>query len=232
MFMGINDTGGHMRILVVEDEVELNEAIVEGLTLEGYAVDASYDGEEALFNIEIENYDLIILDLNIPKIDGYDVLKRIREYDDELKVLILSARSDVDDKVLGLDLGASDYLTKPFAFKELEARVRNLLRRRFKQHDNILSYDTLTYDFQKKEAYVDGIVLALTKKEKAILSYLLLNKERVVSQEELIEHVWDINANNVSNSVRVHIASLRKKLRNMMAYEVLKTKIGEGYYFD
>ncbi|MES5928093.1 response regulator [Bacillus cereus group sp. MG9] len=128
-----------MRILVVEDELDLQEALAEGLRIEGYAVDTCSNGEDAYELAYVENYDLIILDLNLPKMDGLKVLEKLREENKELKVLILSARSSVNDKVKGLDIGANDYLTKPFEFEELEARIRNLLRRKFVQENNLLT---------------------------------------------------------------------------------------------
>lgn len=221
-----------MRILIVEDEIELCNTIAEGLSLDGYAVDTCYDGEKAYEQIIVENYDLVVLDLNLPNIDGIEILEKIRKENNEIKILILSARGSVTDKVKGLDLGANDYLAKPFDFEELEARIRSLLRRKFLQEDSLLKFHELSFDTKKRVVYIGRREIEFTKKEKAILEYILLNSEKIVSQEELIEHVWDINSNNVSNSVRVHIATLRKKLKNEMNYEVIKTRIGEGYYLD
>ncbi|OOR24827.1 response regulator transcription factor [Bacillus cereus] len=219
-----------MRILVVEDELDLQEAIVEGLRIEGYAVDTCSNGKDAYELAYVENYDLIILDLNLPKMDGLKVLEKLREENKELKVLILSARSSVNDKVNGLDIGANDYLTKPFAFAELEARIRNLLRRKFVQENSLLSCGNINIDLSKRTAFVDEKELILTKKEFALLEYFLLNQERVVSQEELIEHIWDGNADSFSGAIRVHIATLRKKMKALLDYDPIRTKIGEGYF--
>lgn len=219
-----------MRILVVEDELDLQEAIAEGLRIEGYAVDTCSNGEDAYELAYVENYDLIILDLNLPKMEGLKVLEKIRQENKELKVIILSARSSINDKVKGLDIGANDYLTKPFAFAELEARIRNLLRRKFVQENSLLSCGNINVNLSKRAACVGEKELILTKKEFALLEYFLLNQEIVVSQEELIEHIWDGNADSFSGAIRVHIATLRKKIKALLGYDPIRTKIGEGYF--
>lgn len=219
-----------MKLLVVEDDSDLRSALVEGLRHSGYAVDEAENGEDALFQYETENYDLMILDLNLPKRDGFSVLEKIREADLEFKVLILSARNQAVDKVKGLDVGANDYLTKPFDFIELEARIRNLLRRQFIQEKTDLEVAGIKMSIDKNQVLVNGTELKLTKKEFSILRYLLMNPNKVVSQEELISHVWDSHANQFSSSIRVHIASLRKKLKEQLGYDVIGTKVGVGYY--
>ncbi|MCQ6563470.1 response regulator transcription factor [Paenibacillus mendelii] len=218
-----------MRILIVEDELDLQEAIADGLRIDGYAVDTCDNGETAYELLYEVNYDLVVLDLNLPIMDGLEVLAKIRDEKPELKVLILSARSSVNDKVKGLDIGANDYLAKPFDFAELEARIRNLLRRRFVQESSMLSCGAIKVDLSKRIAVVNENELSLTKKEFALLEYFLLNKDRVVSQEELIEHIWDQNADSFSGAIRVHIAALRKKLKAILNYDPIGTKIGEGY---
>ncbi|MCH7322062.1 response regulator transcription factor [Solibacillus sp. MA9] len=219
-----------MRILVAEDELDLQEAIAEGLRMEGYAVDTCSNGEEAYELAFVENYDLIILDLNLPQLDGLKVLEKIREENKEIKVLILSARSRVNDKVLGLDMGANDYLTKPFDFEELEARIRNLLRRKFVQENSILSCGEINMDLTKRSVFIGEHELLLTKKEFALLEYFLLHQERVLSQEELVAHVWDQNADSFSGVIRVHIATLRKKLKALLKNDPILTKVGVGYF--
>lgn len=218
-----------MRILVVEDEIDLQEAIAEGLQYDGYAVDCCSDGNTAYELLYTENYDLTILDLNLPGMDGLEVLRKIRDEKPNLKVLILSARNQVADKVEGLDCGANDYLGKPFEFQELEARVRSLLRRDFSQQSAILTFCTIRLDPSKRIAFVKDEELSLTKKELSILEYLMVNQNRVISQEELIEHVWDANADSFSGAIRVHISSLRKKLKKELGYDPIATKIGQGY---
>lgn len=218
-----------MRILIVEDELDLQEAIADGLRIDGYAVDICDNGEDAYELLYDVDYDLVILDLNLPKMDGLEVLAKIRDEKPQLKVLILSARSSVNDKVKGLDIGANDYLAKPFDFAELEARVRNLLRRKFVQESSMHFCGAIKVDLSKRIAVVDDNEMSFTKKEFALLEYFLLNKDRVVSQEELIEHVWDQNADSFSGAIRVHIATLRKKLKAVLNYDPIGTKIGEGY---
>lgn len=218
-----------MRILVVEDELDLQEAIADGLRIDGYAVDVCDNGEDAYELLFIENYDLVVLDLNLPKMDGLEVLSKIRDEKPELKVLILSARGSVKDKVKGLDLGANDYLSKPFDFAELEARIRSLLRRKFTGESSVIFYNPIKVDLAKRIACMNENEIILTKKEFSLLEYFLLNKGRVVSAEELIEHLWDANADSFSGAIRVHISSLRKKLKAILNYDPIETKIGEGY---
>ena len=221
-----------MRILIVEDEIDLCDSIAEGLQIDGYAVDTCNDGLAAYELITTEIYDLVVLDLNLPGMDGIDILKEVRKTDKDIKVLILSARSSISDKVLGLDVGANDYLAKPFAFEELEARIRSLLRRNFTQENTVLTWETLSLDTIGRTAFVNDVAIMLTRKELSLLEYFLLNQSKVISQEELMEHVWNMEADSFSNAVRVHIASLRKKLKATMGYDPIATKIGEGYYLN
>lgn len=221
-----------MHILVVEDERALCDTIVRSLRRQAYSVDFCYNGNKALELIDVERYDLILLDLNLPGTDGMTVLRTLRKTDHETRVLILSARSEVTDKVEGLDAGANDYLAKPFHLAELEARIRSLTRRQFTQNDVVLSCGDLAFDTKARTASVAGQALTLTRKETGILEYLLLNKGRPVSQEELIDHVWDNSVDNFSNSIRVHISSLRKKLRAALGYDPIRNRIGEGYVME
>lgn len=221
-----------MHILVVEDERALCDTIVRSLRRLAYSVDFCYNGNKALELIEVERYDLILLDLNLTGADGMTVLRTLRQTDHETRVLILSARSEVTDKVDGLDAGANDYLAKPFHLAELEARIRSLTRRQFTQHDVILTCGELAFDTKARTASVAGQALTLTRKEIGILEYLLLNKGRPVSQEELIDHVWDNSVDNFSNSIRVHISSLRKKLRAALGCDPIRNRIGEGYVME
>lgn len=220
-----------LKILVVEDDRSMQQSICMGLRKFGYAVDVASDGEEALRMVEIYEYDALVLDWNLPKIDGIDILREIRKDNQNIKILILSARSEVEDKIFGLDTGANDYMAKPFHFKELEARLRALLRRRFIQTDTRMWHGELLIDTALKAAYVKGNRVDLTKKEYSILEYLMLNKDKVVSAEEITEHLWDSSFDGFSNSLKVHINSLKKKLAARLGeHEVIKNRRGLGYY--
>ena len=221
-----------MHILIVEDEKVLCDTIVRSLKHLSYSVDYCHDGQTAIDMLAVDHFDLVVLDLNLPRKDGMSVLKALRENDFDTKVLILSARSEVADKVAGLDAGANDYLTKPFHLDELAARIRSLTLRRFTQSDIVLACGKLRFDTKARIASVDSEALSLTRKETGILEYLMLNQGRPVSQEELIEHVWDSSVNSFSNATRVHISSLRKKLRSALGYDPIRNRIGEGYVME
>ncbi len=218
-----------MKLLLVEDEVLLSKNVSRGLRLLGYAVDCAYDGEEALELYGLNDYDLMILDLNLPRVDGMEVLRRIRERDADFRILILSARNTLEDKISGLDGGSNDYLTKPFEFRELEARVRGLLRRSFITAPARLCCGRLRVDTAARQVWCGLSLVELTRKEYAILEYLLTHAERVVSAEELIEHAWDSETDLFSNSFRIHIHSLRKKLGEAGAGDYIVTQRGQGY---
>lgn len=219
-----------MRLLIIEDEDDLRNALVRGLKKLGYSVDQSENGKEGLFLAQNNSYDLIILDLNLPGMDGLDVMGKIRKLDWEQKILILSARTAIQQRVEGLDLGANDYLVKPFDFWELEARIRNLLRRSFTQKNPLLTCSGLTLNTSTRAVYgLDGRAMELTPKEFSILEYLLMNKGRPVSAEELIEHVWSEEDDLFSNAVKVHVSLLRKKLSAAGCKDFLHTVRGVGY---
>lgn len=218
-----------MKILIAEDDEKLRSSLAEGLRIKGYAVDVAEDGARADEKAFCESYDLVILDLNLPKMDGFSVLENIRKEQRDVPVLILSARDGIEDKVKGLDLGANDYLTKPFHFAELDARIRSLLRRKTVIENAVLSSGPLSFDTTSRTATAAGQPVPLTTKENALLEYLLLHKGRVIKLEELIEHVWDSNADTFSNAVRVHMSSLRRKLKAQLGYDPISNIIGEGY---
>lgn len=218
-----------MRILIVEDERELLQDIAKGLTLKGYAVDQADNGTLGCQMAIDEAYDLIVLDLNLPGMDGFSLLKELRQERPQTKVLILSANSELASKLSGFELGASDYLTKPFHFAELEARIRVLLNRKFVQQSNCLTYEALSLNTLNRTVEVNGLPVALTTKECSILEYFLLNQGRLITQQELIEHVWNGDADPFSNSVRVHLSALRKKLKGALGHDPIQTRIGEVY---
>ena len=165
--------------------------------------------------------DRVLLDLNLPTKDGMTVMRTLRQTDRETRVLSLSARSEVEDKVQGLDAGANDYLAKPFHLAELEARIRSLTLRQFTQQDVLLSCGGLSFDTRSRTAAVNGQTLTLTRKETGILEYLMVHQGRPVSQEELMDHVWDNSVDGFSNSIRVHLSALRKKLRAVLGLSLI-----------
>ncbi|MCD1147687.1 response regulator transcription factor [Peptoniphilus sp. KCTC 25270] len=221
-----------MRILVVEDEKELRKSIVEGLRLQGYSVDEAEDGEMAEEILFVENYDLMILDINLPKLDGFTLLKRLREENQEIQVIVLTARSHVEDRVEGLDLGANDYLTKPFYFEELMARIRSLFRRKYIVEESMIKVGNLEFDTVSRSLFLEGEEIKLTGKETSIFEYLILNRGSFVTSETLMEHVWDGEADPFSNAVRVHISSLRKKIKGTGEKDPIRNEIGKGYIID
>ena len=178
---------------------------------------------------EFEKYYLILHDHKLPAGDGMEILRELRKTDKETKVLILSARSAVEDKVNGLDAGANDYLDKPFNFAELEARIRSLTRRKFIQGDTIIECGAVKLDTKARTVYIGNMEVSLTRKELGILEYLMMNEEKVISQEELLDHVWDKNADLFSNAIRVHISSLRKKLKAVLGSDPINNIVGQGY---
>ena len=218
-----------MRLLLIEDEPTLRESVAKKLRRSGYEMDDCGDGETALELLAAERYDLVLLDLNLPKVNGMTVLRTLRKTDLETPVLILSARSEISDKVEGLDAGANDYLAKPFHLAELAARIRSLTLRQFTQQDVLLTCGDLAFDTRSRTASVNAQALTLTRKETGILEYLMVHQGRPVSQEELMDHVWDNSVDSFSNSIRVHISALRKKLRAALGYDPIRNRIGEGY---
>ena len=218
-----------MKVLIVEDERKLLRLLKEGLDLLGYVTDVARDGEEALDLAYVECYDIVILDINLPKKDGFEVLRDIRQFNKEVNIIMLTARSDIDDRVKGLDYGANDYMTKPFDLKELDARMRSLLRRKSIQEETEITINGITFDTVKRLATYKGESLGLTAKETGIIEYLFLNRDRYVSVEELMDHVWDSNADDFSNTVRVHMSSLRKKIKKATGENYIENAIGKGY---
>jgi len=218
-----------MRILVVEDDVQVAQTIRLGLVSDGYRVDLAADGEHALHSIRSGEYDLVVLDVMIPKRDGLDVLRELRSRGLGVPVLILSAREGMEDRVLGLDAGADDYLTKPFGLRELRARVRALLRRRGSLLETHLCAGDLELDVLRRRATRGGRALDLTLREFAILELLVRHLDLVVTRSHLVEKVWGYNFDTPSNVVDVHIAHLRGKIDADFPVKLLHTVRGQGY---
>ena len=219
-----------MRILVVEDEHRIAQALKQGLEQEAYAVDLCFDGEEGLRAAGAESYDVILLDVMMPGIDGIEVCRRLRQQAVHTPVLLLTARDQSQDIVRGLDAGADDYLPKPFSFEVLLARVRALLRRPNETQSEVLQADNLTLTPSSRRVLRAGVVINLSAKEYGILEYLMRNKGRVVSKNNIISHVWDFDADILPNNVEVFMTYLRNKIDKPFQDEpLIKTVRGFGY---
>ena len=218
-----------MRLLVVEDQKDLSEIIVRKLKSEGYAVDACYDGNDALNYISSADYDGILLDIMLPGLTGIGVLRKMRGDGDNTPVLLLTALGSVDDRVAGLDAGADDYLTKPFDFDELLARVRALLRRRGEHSNTILEHKGVALNTASHEVYRDGNLVELTAKEYNILEYMLQNIGTVISRDKLSTHVWNYDYDGGSNVIDVYMHHLRKKIDADYEDKLISTVKGVGY---
>ena len=221
-----------MRILVVEDERDLNSIICNKLVKEGYNVDACYDGMAALDYMEAERYDGAIMDIMIPGKDGIEVLKDMREAGIQVPVLFLTAKAQTQDIVDGLDAGASDYMTKPFEFSELMARLRVMLRIKTDINENFISCGSLVVDMNTKRAVRDGVVIDLTVREYAILEYLARNKNVVVTSEQIRANIWNVEEDINSNVVDVYIRYLRKKIDDNFEQKLIHTIRGVGYKLE
>lgn len=221
-----------MKILIVEDEKTLCETIGKHLTAAGYTVDLCFDGDDALFYIEGTEYDAVVLDIMLPGTDGLTILKTIRDKQNLTPVLLLTAKSTVDDKVKGLDCGADDYLTKPFSLDELTARLRVLIRRQGGtggRADNTLTVGPLTLDTATRSATRDGKEIKLTAKEYSILEYLMRNQGVVLSRDKIEQHIWNYDYTGSSNVIDVYIRTLRKKIDADFDVKLIQTVRGMGY---
>jgi len=218
-----------MRVLLAEDDKPVASFVQKGLDAEQYAVDLALDGEEARFMVDQFDYDLAILDLNLPRVDGLEVLKHIRGTKASLPVLILTGRSRVEDRVKGLDLGADDYLTKPFSFSELSARIRALLRRGNRPAEVALQVGDLELNRVERTVKRAGRPIDLTPKEFALLEYLMRNAGRCVTRAMIIEHVWNLSFDTMTNVVDVYINYLRKKVDEGFDTKLIRTVRGVGY---
>jgi len=223
-----------MKILVVEDDAKVRSFLTQGLREEGYSVDAAPDGEDALLKARVHDYDLVLLDVMLPGKTGFEVVRELRAGESTVPVLMLTARDDREDIVMGLDVGADDYLTKPFALDELLARVRALLRRGGASRPDRLIYEDVELDRVTHQARRRGEKLDLTPKEFQLLEYFMLHPERVIRRTELLEKVWDLSFDPMSNVVDVHVGHLRRKLRGRDDDQnpLVHTVRGVGYVFE
>ena len=218
-----------MKILLAEDEVDLNNVVTRYLKKNGYSVDSVLDGEEALDYLEYSEYDLVILDIMMPKVDGFEVIKKLRNKGNHTSILMLTARDNADDKVKGLDLGADDYIVKPFDFNELMARIRAVVRRKYGNSSNKLVIGDLILDTSEKSVTRAGKQIELTGKESEVLEYLMQSKNRILSREQIKEHVWDFDYEGDSNIIDVLIKNIRKKIDIEDGKQIIYTKRGLGY---
>ncbi len=218
-----------MRILLAEDEPDLREVTIKRLRASGFGVDGCPDGEEALYYLEHMNYDVAILDIMMPKLDGLTVLRILRNRGSQIPVLLLTARDSVGDRVAGLDAGADDYLIKPFEFEELAARIRALLRRRSPEKTDAVSVGDLTVEFSTRKVTRGGKEISLSSKEFALLESLIRHKGAVLSRTQLENQVWDYGFEGGSNIVDVYIRYLRKKLDDPFEKKLIHTVRGAGY---
>ena len=218
-----------MRLLVVEDEKKLNDLVTKKLEKEYYGVDSCFDGEEAVRYVEGTEYDAIILDIMLPKLDGFEVIKRIRAKKNKVPILLLTARDNIDDKVKGLDYGADDYLVKPFIFEELMARIRVLLRRNSGNADNIITIANLKVDLDAKTVFRDDVLIKLSGREYSILEYLIRNKGKILPRERIEDHIWNYEYEGGTNVIDVYIRYLRKKIDDSYTPKLIHTVRGLGY---
>ena len=221
-----------MKLLVIEDSAKIRKSLKVGLSKLGYAVDLAIDGEQGLqFALHLE-YDVVVLDLMMPKMSGLEVLRKIRTSNRNPEILILSARDQTRDRIEGLELGADDYLVKPFSFDELHARIQALVRRRYQFKSPLIMIQNLQIDTALHAAKTELGEVSLTPTEMSILEYLAINRKRVISSGQLCDHIYDSNNYSSSQTIEVHISSLRKKLRAAAVEPIINTRRGFGYFIE
>jgi heavy metal response regulator len=221
-----------MRILLVEDEPRMANVIAKGLREQSYAVDVAEDGDSGLYQATLNDYDLIVLDVLLPQRDGYEVCRELRTRGDTTPVLMLTARASVDDRITGFDAGADDYLTKPFSFRELLARIRALLRRDSQLRPDVVEVEDLVVDSASHRVARANKEVQLTAKEYALLEYLARRTGELVSRAEIAAHVWDDSFDPFSNTIEVYMNRLRKKIDGDHPIKLLHTRRGEGYILE
>jgi len=218
-----------MKILLIEDDKHIISFLKKGLKEEGYIVEVAYNGEDGLYLAENEGFDLIILDILLPKLDGFELCRRLRAKEDSTLILMLTAKDDIEDRVRGLDVGADDYLVKPFAFEELLARIRALMRRHKNAEGSVLKIGDLTLNLLTREAKRGDITIELTAKEFELLRFLIYHPGQVFNRTQIIEHVWGYDFDYYSNVVDVYIKYLREKIDNPFEHKLIHTVRGMGY---
>lgn len=218
-----------MKLLVVEDEKDLNHIIMKNLIAEGYSVDTCFDGESALDYLTGVTYDGVILDVLLPKINGFEVLKRMRSMNIQTPVLFLTACTDTDDVVTGLDAGADDYMVKPFAFRELLARLRVMTRRQIETHENIYQCEDLILNYNNRTVERGGKEIELSPREFSVLLYMMRNKNIVLTREQIENNIWNMDYEGASNIIDVYIRYLRKKIDDGFEKKMIQTIRGVGY---
>ena len=219
-----------MKILVVEDERDLNRIITKHLKKNNYSVDSCFDGQEALDFISYSEYDLIITDIMMPNVNGYEFIDKLRANKNNTPVIMLTAKDTLEDKIVGLDSGADDYIVKPFEFDELLARIRVLMRRNYGLATNIIQIEDVVLDISKKQVTKSKELIDLTGKEYEVLEYLMKNKGSILSRDQILNHVWDYEYEGASNIVDVIIKNIRKKLDRGEGNTIIYTKRGLGYF--
>lgn len=218
-----------MKILVVEDERDLNSVIVRYLKKSNFSVDSAYNGSEAMDYIEATTYDLVLLDIMMPQMDGYSLLERLRTKKNDTPVIFLTAKDALEDKVKGLNIGADDYIIKPFSFDELIARINAVIRRNYGNRSTNIVIGDVDIDTTLKTVKVNEHTVELTAKEYAVLEYLMQNKERVLSREQIRQHAWDFDYEGESNIIDVIIKNIRRKIGEHSDKQIIFTKRGMGY---
>lgn len=217
-----------MKILLIEDDIKIVTFLKKGLSEEGYTVDVAQNGEDGLYLASVNPYDIVLLDIMLPLIDGFEVCQKLRTSNTNLPIIILTARDSLDDKINGLDIGANDYISKPFSFSELLARIRVQLRTKDITTTK-LTLDTLELDLLQKKAFREGKFIKLTAKEFALLEFLLRNKEKIVSETMISDNLTELNEANMSNIINVYIYRLRNKIDKNFDKKLIKTVRGMGY---
>jgi len=221
-----------MKLLIIEDDKKIADSLKKGLTNEGYIVEVSFDGEEGLELAEISKPDLIILDRLLPKINGIDLIKKLRNQNNHTPILMLSALGETDEKIEGLNIGADDYLSKPFSFDELLARIKSLLRRPKEYIGDEIKIRNISLDLQNYLVKIDSNLVTLSKKEFQLLELLVRNRNKIVSKEKIIDNLWEFEADVLPNNVEVFVAALRNKIEKPYNITLIQTFRGLGYKIE